>query len=371
MLMTAETARFPEPGVAVIPRYPWPRLAYLDAVLTLFTWGRLSLTRRGRRFLAAARSADLVIHAPGGPSIGDLYGGRTGDLPYLYRLYITSAVLRKPFFIYAASMGPFTNTVMNRLRRAVLSRASGIVVRDEVSASYLREQLGVASQVAADSALQDPVPTSASATTPGLDGLLERLTRHKYVGLVVSDLKWHPRHREDQATADRIIQAFRGLIRHLAQEGYRVLVVPQVFESWIDSGVPEALSAAAPEIVEVLADDLDSDDQQYIIGKLYCMISLRYHPVVFAAKASVPFVAVTYEHKSEDFIRRLGLSEYAIRAENVGEQQLIDRFRAVEEHHEELTRRIGRLVGDLVEESRVTTDRVAAASWCQASGSAH
>ena len=62
-------------NVKEICRFPKiaSRLAQLDFFLILMTKGKLSVTKEGREFINEVKKADIVLHAPGGPSIGDIY----------------------------------------------------------------------------------------------------------------------------------------------------------------------------------------------------------------------------------------------------------------------------------------------------------
>ena len=91
MLLAKRVDWFPYDDIERLPFYPslWSKLADLDMLFNVLTFGRLSFTKQGREFIRAVSEADIVIHAPGGPTIGDLYGGRLlGDLRYLYRLLV-------------------------------------------------------------------------------------------------------------------------------------------------------------------------------------------------------------------------------------------------------------------------------------------
>ena len=61
--------------VELIDRFPkvHNRIAQVEFVLAHLTAGKCVFTKAGKKFMNTLKSADLVIHAPGGPSIGDIY----------------------------------------------------------------------------------------------------------------------------------------------------------------------------------------------------------------------------------------------------------------------------------------------------------
>ena len=69
----------PYPGmpenVIQIDRFPKleSRMAQLEFFIVLLFKGKFAFTKEARKFIRALKEADVVLHAPGGPSIGDTY----------------------------------------------------------------------------------------------------------------------------------------------------------------------------------------------------------------------------------------------------------------------------------------------------------
>lgn len=356
MLMTKPGARYPDENVEIINAYPGgSKLNYLDAFFTVMTYGKFSLTDNGKKFLAAINDADLVIHAPGGPSIGDMYGGKLGDLPYLYRLFIAKIIKKKSLVFYAPSMGPFNNRRLNWLRKLVLKNADRIVLRENVSARYLRDQLGIGSYVTADSALQNEIPDSYLDCRPDLAPLLNQLCSGKYIGMVITDLKWHPVYQHDDKLAEKILADFQSLAEFLVEEDYNILLIPQLFEEANDYDLLERLAAIGRGNIFILSPDADSYIQQIIISKLFCVITVRYHPVIFAVKAGVPVISVYYEHKTKGFLEMAGIPEFGVDVRDVSVPKLISLIRSIECDHTELSQRLQLKKSDIKDKSRCTT----------------
>jgi colanic acid/amylovoran biosynthesis protein len=71
---------------------------------------------------------------------------------------------------------------------------------------------------------------------------------------------------------------------------------------------------------EILINDLDSAFTVY--GGIDLLLGMRMHSNIIAATQGVPFVAVSYEHKTEGIARDLGVEKYCIKSEAVSEESL-------------------------------------------------
>ena len=70
-----------------------------------------------------------------------------------------------------------------------------------------------------------------------------------------------------------------------------------------------------------------------IISRLYAMIGMRYHSNIFAAKAGVPFIAVTYEEKMAGFMHEWNLDEWEVKLENLSYENLLDKYEKLKEQY--------------------------------------
>lgn len=355
MIVGFRVEQFPYDDIERIELYPniWLKVERLEAVVNVFAFGKLVFTRRGREFIRAVNEADMVIHAPGGPTIGDL--NALGDLHYLYRLLVAKVFKRKPLFFYAPSMGPFSGWIRNQARKFVLRRADAIILRDEISLGYLRDQLGLDAYVTLDSAFQNDVPDDYLEKYDNIAETLQLIEGTRAVGMVVTDLKWYPKYMESQGLAEKIMACCSDVVKHLLDKGYFVLLIPQLFGAVDDVQLLETIREVDKDRILICPPNIDSYGQQVLIAKLFALISMRYHPVVFAAKANTPFISIYYEHKAEGFARRAGFADFAIHVENLVAGEIIDRFTILERDHNALKEQLSALNPVLKEESRETT----------------
>lgn len=364
MLAAKRVDWFPYDDIERFALYPFPRakLAHLDVVFNVLTFGKLSLTKSGREFLRAVNEADIVIHAPGGPSIGDLYGSQLlGDLMYLYRLLVAKVLKKKPLFFYAPSMGPFSKRLKNLVRRFILKRADAIILREEISLGYLEDQLGLEACVTSDSAFQNDVSEDGVGKYDKLSETLELIKGKRTVGMVITDLKWHPVYRDSKRLAERIMTCCSDVTRFLLAKGYSILLIPQLFtgeDEYIrlsETQILEKIHEVNKERIHVCPLNIDSYGQQIIISKLFCLISMRYHPTIFAVKGNIPFISICYEHKAEGFAKRTGFADFAIHVEDISATGIINRFTALEQNYDTVKERITAINPSLKAQSRKTT----------------
>lgn len=370
MLMSTDRRFFPYHDIEVVdpfPTYPQgkvvsrvvSRLLFLgEAFVILSSGGRYALTRQGRKYLWTLDDADFVIHAPGGPIIGDLYSGPFGiiELTYLLRLWI-SIIKNKPIFFYAPSMGPFTG-VRNILRKYVLRKSIGIIVREEISRKHLSEQLGLNAIVTIDSALQNEVHESDLQNIEQIKEIVSEFRNKKVIGMTITDLRWHPKYKTNADMQKRIRKTMKETIEKLLDQGYEILLIPQLFGSQDDITLLEYIREKVQnnEKLSILPQDIDAYGQQYIISHLYCVIGMRYHSVIFAAKGRIPAIAISYEHKTNGFMDKLERHDLLIPIEEIGYEMIVDKFEYLEKNYDCIQSQIYERIKHLILKAQKNTE---------------
>jgi len=329
----------------------------IDFFLTLITFGRLAFTKQGKEFISAVHDADIVIHAPGGPAIGDLYSGKYGvnEFFYLYRLLIPT-LKGKPVFFYAPSMGPFSGRLRNLIRKFVLKKTTAIILREEISSKYLKGQLGLDSYVTLDSAFQNNMPEDYIKKYTNISEILKIVENEKIVGMTLTDLKWHPVYTNYNGLSETIMHSLQDIIRYLISKGYVILLMPQLFGEFVDVSLLENLRELDKKKISILPTNVDSYVQQIIISKLFCVIGMRYHPNIFAAKGNVPSIAIYYEHKTKGFMEKLRRTDLMIDVEEISASKIIEKFTYLEENYNTIKEQLKKKTPQLKEESKKTTE---------------
>ena len=268
------------------------------------------LGRGGRRIVDRYRSARLVISAPGGPYFGDLYA----DHEIVHWFYVwLGKVLGRPLFLYAPSVGPFRNVLLNPIRRRGFRWFDATTLRDGVSADYLRSFMGpdFEFEVTADSALQDVLVEPGS---PAGDGSRFRLA------VAVRDPGDSLRDKYDAG----VVAAIDAVCE---QVGTEVVFLPQLHgPRHRDQQYLESLAARVSGAISVQVesgDEIDSRDHRRIIASADLVIAGRYHPAVFSVAAATPVLIIPYEHKSLGVARQAGIERWVIDHSDAREENLV------------------------------------------------
>ena len=295
----------------------------LEMILMYISKGYITCSKDGKDFLCAVKDADIVVHAPGGPSIGDIYS--KAEFAYLCRL-LFALRLKKPVFIYAPSMGPFENKVRNILRKYILKHACCITFREDISAGYFHNLLPDREyEVTLDSAFQNDIDEKSNKAIMEMDEeLCDFLSKfNKVVGITITDLQWNPKYSGNYELSNHICSVFTKFIDFLKTEGYGVIFIPQLFGAMNDRDYMSEFSGVN---TFVLSDKYDCYFQQYLISKLYAVVGMRYHSNIFSCKMGTPFISISYEQKMKGFMREQKLESYCIDLLDLSYENLIERF---------------------------------------------
>lgn len=368
------TTKFPNMPKAVrqIARFPKPgsRIYLIELFIALLTKGRILFSREGREYITAVKEADIVLHAPGGPVIGDIYGV---EYQYLYRLDLIRR-LGKKYMFYAPSMGPFNVGRHKRLRMRVFLGAENVTLRDPISLKYVKDFMpDLQVDLALDSALQHEVDMTANKMK--LDNyrtLSSFLGNHeKCIGMTITDLQWHPIIRSNPKTGE-IRTIFDNFIERLVNEGYGVVFIPQLYGNADDYTL---MSSFMRKDHTFIIDDgsfrdggkrtyksendvYDSYFQQYLIGKLYAVVGMRYHSNIFSAKMGIPFISVAYEQKMTGFMQTMKLDRFCIDLNDLSAESLKNRFNDLIYNYSGYKALLKGLHETIRKESRKTTETV-------------
>ena len=337
--------------------YP-KRKNIVDYWLTWLTKGKMSLLSNSKEFIQIVKDSDLVLHAPGGPSIGDIY--YNDEKKYLQRLDLIRRMGIKYAF-YAPSMGPFrrTDKRRNALRKKVLNGAEFIYLREGQSADYVKG-FGIDEKkikVSLDSAFQhygnEAKYEKQYNEYEELNSFIKSYDR--VVGMTITNLNWHPIHSKNEKLAEMIFTTFTDVIEYFKTKNIGVLFIPQLFGRYHDY---QLMQSYAKSNCFVMDDLHDCYFQQHIIEKLYAVIGMRYHSNIFSAKMGTPFISIAYEQKMSGFMTLSGLRDYCIDINDLSAKLLIDKYEKLEANYSEFKSILVQKKEEWVKKSHLTTEKV-------------
>lgn len=293
---------------------------------------KMFLPKNHLKILHKFAEADLILSAPGGPYIGDLYTSH--EIIHIYHICLAK-LLGKTTVIYAPSMGPFKLKFRNIIRKFVLNKVDLITLREELSENYLKE-LNLNHPpifVTADSALQsDIIPNSKIIESMMLkEGLSLPVNENEHlIGITPTGVWWNypnssnPEHDQNEYNrliaeiADYMIQKFNATI----------VFFPQLYGS--DHDTPLICDIVSlmrfKQHTRVLSEQYNSDEQQMLISKMDFFVGNRYHSIIFASKMNVPSVCIAYEHKAVGFMKLIGLEKYVVDIKDANKKSLISKI---------------------------------------------
>jgi len=293
-----------------LPAIEGIRLALFAFLTFLRVPANWVLGRDGRRIVERYRSARLVVSAPGGPYFGDLYA----DHEIVHWFYVwLGRLLGRPLILYAPSVGPFRNALLNPIRRRGFRWFDAVALRDGVSAEYLRGLMGsnFEFEVTADSALQE---VTADRGPSQENGSVFRLA------VAVRDPGQLLRDSYDSA----VVAAIDAVCTLQETE---VVFLPQLHgprhrdQPYLESLASRVRGAKSVHVES--GDDIDSRDHRRIIAEAGLVIAGRYHPAVFSVAAARPVLVIPYEHKSLGVARLAGIEKWVIDHTDARGQNLV------------------------------------------------
>ena len=235
-------------------------------------------------------ATDAVVFA-GGTIFKPLHpscGRRRSSLLERGLMLATGAkALRKPLALIGVGAGKLDGRVARGLARGIVARSDLLVVRDEESAAALD-----------DAGAPTPVRVGSDPSWTLIDPPSGDARQGQAIVVALSHLAGGPRLAEDLAAG----------LAPLVAHGIPVVLQPwqQLDEGSDDVRLAERVRRLLDDAVEVIPPpaDLESAIARFRTSARV-VVGLRFHSLVAAAAAGVPFVAVSHELKLAALARRL------------------------------------------------------------------
>jgi len=274
----------------------------------------LNLHPQFRQIKRRIKDSNLIINAPGGICMGLFQNWN-----HLFWLQ-TAKIYKKPIAYYSRSFGPFptgsfSNRIFKRISDKLLHNFDFLSIRDEKTMKLAKE-MGLEFVPSIDSAFLE----APCVQLP--DEVTKTITTDNYIVFVPNSLTWQPAYKK--SSESEIFAFYDDLVKIMIKRypDSAIVMMPQLFNSGNRNDVIyfEQLKRKSKhnEKIIVLPDSHSSDIQQTIISKAKFVVGARYHSIVFAINNSVPFVALSYEHKMVGLLSLLNRSERQIDISSIG-----------------------------------------------------
>jgi len=244
--------------------------------------------------LGALRRADALISG-GGSLLQDVTSAKS--MLYYLGILRLAGWLRVPTFIYAQGVGPIRDRVrFGPMIRSAFEACRYISVRDAES-KELVSIFGVAPERI--DVVPDPVMGMGLSLTPP-----ETPADASELRIGVSVRYW----REDRRELDALASGLAAVLE--ARPDAKVALLPFHLPSdkLASEFVAEKLFAAgaARERVEVHGGTPHPSDMLREVARCDALIGMRLHSLIYAATAGVQPIAISYDPKIDQFMKRLG-----------------------------------------------------------------
>ena len=174
--------------------------------------------------------------------------------------------------------------------------------------------------------------------------------------MTITDLKWHPLYGTNYILREKIIESLTQTVKYLISKGYHILLIPQIFGNNSEKPLFKIISRIDKKKIIILPGNVDAYAQQIIISKLYCIIGMRYHSMIFAGKENIPSISISYEHKTLGFMEMLDRSDLIINVENISSDKIINKFMYLEDNYDKIKEEIKLKIPKLKYLSKKTTE---------------
>lgn len=247
-------------------------------------------------YIEAVETADIVLMS-GGHHLTDILSAQS-----YYKLsanFYVPIAMKKKVVLLPQSIGPAKNLDIRRSIRYIIENASSIAYRDESSKQFLEEL-----KVSHNSRF---VPDLVYSLKP--DGKKNRIERTVGVALYHSYAE-EKRKKVLPFTIGNLILE----IDDLLDRGYSVKIIPmdsgdEEYSKRIYEGLKSSKKEAGFSIANRGTSIMDIVNQYATVS--YC-IAYKTHSTIFSMICNTPLVAIAYHPKSIEFMKKVGLEEYAI-----------------------------------------------------------
>jgi len=287
--------------------------------------------------LNAVKSSDIVV-TTGGDVLSEDYG-LFSFLIHFFALFL-SILLKKPFIVFAESVGPFKSSITASIAKFILSKAALITVRDEISLNHI-DKLGVKGPVylTADSAF---LLDKKDVRNPLMDDFMEN---DNLIGFSISNAiaEWGGGSYDEYIeliteVIDTIIENYEAnviLIAHVTIDGLNDdrLINQRVFDGLRNK-----------KRVFNLNEDYSSEELKGTISKCDLFVGARMHANIAALSTCVPVVAISYSIKTPGLMKLCGLEDYYIEFKDLTEDQLISKISEAWENRDDIKKHLEKVI---------------------------
>lgn len=233
-----------------------------------------------------------VLLSGGGSLLQDVTSTRS--LIYYLSIILLAKTVNLPVILYANGIGPINKRFNRMLTKFVINKVNMITLRDEDSKNELA-RIGITKPKIEITA--DPVFTLEPIYTRQIAKIFkaEQINLEKPL-IGISIRRW-----KNEINYERTIAEFADTL--IERYGFNVLFIPmQVPE---DLKVIDRVRKIMRNPSFTMRGRYNVQEYMGIIGNLELLISMRLHPLIFAAVQKIPMIGLVYDPKVRSFLEQI------------------------------------------------------------------
>lgn len=271
------------------------------------------------------READIVVSCGGGYFKARNLAQFLGDFMYHYLQFMTAVQYRKPFVIYAQTVGEFGDhpLVTGKIRK-LIRKSALCLPREPISAAFLKRFVPDADNCFETS---DIAFLLTKQDIPA--GRLESLLDREGLKVGVTMRSWHfPGEADRAGLLAGYKESLLRTIRHLADDrGADVFLMPQCIGPGEDNDLiisREILSRLnGHPRVHLVDENLTPEQLKGVYARMNLFLGTRMHSNIFSLSEGVPCVAISYDPKTDGIMKAVGLEDYVLPIKGISDKTLV------------------------------------------------
>jgi polysaccharide pyruvyl transferase WcaK-like protein len=255
---------------------------------------------------------DLVISSPEYPYLGDLFP--EDEIESLLNLALCKAK-NIPFGILANSAGPFNNPERKEIRLNLFKDALFWTVREDLSFNYVKNFVAgteFPNHLGADVAFAHPDRSPADFLPPWQNKdfyqALEFINSKPTIVVTLTDSDGYRRldMTQELLKPSTYLSKVGRFLKHIVEKtGCQLMIFPHFYGKLEEQQVIQTVIEESGILsgISVLNPLLHTEAHLYLYKAAEFAVTFRYHPLVFAARSSCPFMAVSYQYKFDGVLK--------------------------------------------------------------------
>lgn len=280
-----------------------------------------------------------------GDMISDDYG-KMQIINLLYNIIIYKILLKKPYIIYAQSLGPFNNIITRTIAKYCFNKVDLLIIREKYTENCLNK-LKINNYILG----ADPAFLLEKARKDKVIEILENekipINEKPKIGINVSDLMYQLYKNQDRSA--KYIEITAKFIDYIIDNyNANVILTPHALNDNFDDRTVSYLVYAKIKnkgSTYVIDGDYSPEEIKGIIGEFDIFIGARMHATIASTSCYVPTIGIAYSHKMHGIIgEMLGLENYVIDMDDLTYEILLKKFIEVWENRYDIQSKLKKVM---------------------------